>query len=91
MPDDEWMEIVGPPQWIVLSQDRKYHVRENELKAIIQHKIICSYLPCASKSRWESLCHIVRRHEKMIEISSAREGPIIFDLKNNGRFYEVKI
>ena len=91
MPDDEWMEIVGPRGWVVLSQDRKFHVRENELLAVKQHNIRCFYLPCASDDRWVSLCHIVRRHEKMMELAVTIPPPFIYELKGNGRLYKVKI
>jgi hypothetical protein len=91
MPDDKWLAIVGAKGWVVLSQDRKFHVRENEAAAIKQHAVRCFYLPCVSDDRWVSLDHFVRRHTKMQELTRSRAAPFIFELKNNGQFYRVKL
>ncbi len=90
-PDDEWMNVVGPRGWISVSQDRKWHAIEAEAAAIKQHRMRCFYLPCASEHRWVSLCSFVRRHEKMMELASTTPAPFIYEMKGNGRFYEVKI
>jgi hypothetical protein len=91
MPDDEWLAIVGAKNWVVLSQDRKFHVRENEARAIKQHAIRCFYLPCASDDRWISLCHFVKRHAKLQEFAECKAPPFIYELKNNGQLYRVKL
>lgn len=91
MPDDEWLAIVGPRKWVVLTQDRKFHVIDVEVAAIKQHNVRCFYLPCASDDRWVSLCHFVKRHEKMMQIAHTKGGPFIWELKNNGQFYEVSL
>src|SRR5262245_11080780 len=41
MPDDAWISIVCPRKWVVLSQDSKFHLLENETLAIKQHGIRC--------------------------------------------------
>jgi hypothetical protein len=89
MPDDEWMGVVGPRGWVVLSQDRKWHVRENERAAVRQHSLKCFYFPSAN--RWDSLCQIIGRHQKTINLVSNENGPFIFELKSNNRFYRVSI
>lgn len=89
MPDDEWMGIVGPRGWVVLSQDRKWHVRENEREAVRQHSLKCFYFPSAN--RWQSLCQIIGKHEKMMEIVATNDGPFIYELKGNSRFYKVEV
>ncbi len=91
MPDDQWMSVVGPRGWVVISQDRKFHVNKNELQAIKQHNIKCFYFPCASDPLWESLGYFVRRHKKMMDIASSKAAPFIFDLKKNGQFYKVSL
>jgi hypothetical protein len=91
MPDDQWMAVVGPRRWIVLSQDRKYHLLQNELLAIKQHSIRCFYLPCASQIRWDSLCHIVSRHQKIIQLARTTPGPFVYEMKGNRQFYKVKL
>jgi hypothetical protein len=91
MPDDEWMGIVGPRKWIVLSQDRKFHLLENELLAIKQHSIRCFYMPVAGQNRWDSMCHIAWRYNKIQEIARTAAAPFIFEMKANRQFYRVTL
>lgn len=91
MPDDEWMAIVGPKKWVVLSQDRKWHTIEAEAAAIKQHGLRCFYFPCASDDRWVSLSHFVRRQQRMQDLSHKMNPPFIYHLKRNGRFYPVPL
>jgi hypothetical protein len=90
MPDDEWLAIVGAEGWVVLSQDRKFHVRQNEAAAIKQHSVRCFYMPCAQDNRWVSMCHIARRHDKMQLVGSV-PAPFVFEPKSNGQFYRVRL
>ncbi len=89
MPDDEWLEIVGKRGWVVVTQDRKFHMIEAEKMAVIQHKVKCFYLP--SNGRWEALCSIIQKHKKMIELSVTLDAPFIFELKGRNRFYNIKL
>jgi hypothetical protein len=91
MPDDEWLSIVGPRKWVVLSQDRKFHLLENGLLAVKQHSIRCFYLPSVKEDRWTSLCHFVWRNEKMRELARIQPGPFIYEMKGNRQFYKVKL
>ena len=91
MPDDEWMEIVGPKRWVVISQDRKWHTIDIEALAVKQHGLRCFYFPCASDPIWISLGHFVRRFDRMEQLARAGNGPFIYSLKKNGRFYPVPI
>lgn len=91
MEDDDWLNVVGPRKWIVLSQDRKFHLFENERLAIKQHSIRCFYLPSATTNRWVSLCHIVSRYEKIMELARTKQAPFIFEMKNNRQFYPVQL
>ncbi|QKD16811.1 hypothetical protein HGP13_17990 [Mesorhizobium sp. NZP2077] len=61
MQDDDWMAVIGPRRWVVLSQDRKWHKVEIEANAVKQHGLRCFYFPCASENIWTSLGHFVRR------------------------------
>jgi hypothetical protein len=91
MPDDEWLSIVGPRKWVVLSQDRKFHLLENEILAIKQHSIRCFYLPAARENRWTSLCHFIWRHEKMQQLARTQSAPFVYEMKRNRQFYKVKL
>lgn len=91
MPDDKWLEVVGQRNWVVLSQDRKFHLLANELVAVKQHKVRCFYLPCASQDRWHSLCNFIRRYERMMDLAWNQAAPFIYELRGNGRFYSVPL
>jgi hypothetical protein len=90
-PDDVWMNVVGPRKWICLSQDRKWHLNDNELLAVKQHAMKCFYLPSANTDRWITLCHIVSRHEKIMELARENDGPVVFEMKGNRQFYRIKL
>lgn len=91
MPDDEWLGIVGPKRWVVLTQDRHFHTVPIEAAAIKQHGVRCFYLPCASQTRWVSLCSFIRRYEKLIHMATDNAAPFIFELKSTGRFKKIKL
>ncbi|TPM35618.1 hypothetical protein FJ967_19635 [Mesorhizobium sp. B2-3-4] len=62
MPDDEWMEPVGAAQWVVLSQDRKWHEIEVEAQAVRQHGLRCFICPALIDGKhWQALCSATKR------------------------------
>jgi hypothetical protein len=89
MPDDEMFGIVGPRNWVMISQDRKRHLLANETLAVKQHNARCFYLP--SVQRWTTLCHLVSRFEKMRSLAKETKPPFIFEMKTNRQFYKVKL
>jgi len=89
MPDDEWMEIVGPKGWIVLSQDWKFHLREVEIEAVKQHSIKCFYLPGSGATKWDTYCQLIRSHKRLMELADAEVAPFIFDVKRNGHLKRI--
>lgn len=90
-PDDYWLAEVGKKRWVVVSQDRKWHDITTEAAAIRQHAVWCFYFPCASASRWVSLCHFIKRHERMMHLAETVPGPFVFRLAPNGQFYRVEL
>jgi len=89
--DDEWLAQVGAAGWVVISQDRKFHLVDVELAAIKQHKIRCFYLRCASEHRWISLCNLTRAHKRMINLAETHPPPFIYDMRQNGGLYPIKL
>ncbi len=83
------MNVVGPRKWICISQDRKWHLNDSELLAVKQHAMKCFYLP--NIDRWTTLCHFVSRHEKIMSLARANNGPVVFEMKANRQFYPVKL
>ncbi len=89
MGDDEWMAVIGPRDWVVLSQDRKWHVIDAEREAVRQHKLRCIYLP--DGDRWELLCLFTRYHGKIIGAVEGKTGPLIIEVKRNGLIREIAL
>ena len=42
--DDAWLPEVGERGWTVIGHDHSYHLRSNELAALVQYNIGCFYL-----------------------------------------------
>lgn len=87
--DDRWLAIVGQREWIVFSQDRKFHKIELELAAIKQFKIGCFYFPCASEKRWTSVTIFVRRFERFCHLSTSEKRPFIYRIYPDGSMKKV--
>lgn len=89
MPDDVWLEIVANRNWIVLTQDLKFHVLEAERQAINQHSVRCFYLPGANDGMWQTLCTLTRIHRKILELSVSTPAPFIFAFSVSGRYKRI--
>lgn len=85
LPDDAWLEIVGGKNWIVITQDYKFHVIDAEVEAIRQHSVKCFYLPGASSGMWETLCLFTALHKKMISLCHENPTPFIFSFAKTGK------
>lgn len=89
MPDDEWMEIVGEKDWIVLTQDLKFHLIEHEIEAVKQHGIRCFYFPDANVGMWKTLCTFLKAHKRITELASTTPAPFIYRVQLNGAIKPV--
>lgn len=89
MDDDEWMSIIAPRGWVVLSQDRKWHLVDAERAAVKQHGLKCIYMP--SGDRWEILCLFTRFHGKLISLVEDAPAPCILELLRSGAVREVEL
>ncbi len=86
MPDDVWLELVATKNWIVLSQDKKFHRIDAEIEAIKQHGAKCFYIPGANSPMWDTACSFVRLHKQMIELAKVTPAPFIISFSVNGRW-----
>ena len=91
MPDDEWMEIVGKKNWIVLTQDVKFHLIDHEKAAVIQHGVRCFYFPDANDGLWKTLCSFIRVHQKVLDTTQSHGAPFIFRVAKNGAIKPVPL
>ena len=89
MPDDEWLAEVSNRGWVVVSQDRKFHILPNELEAIRSNNGRCFYFPCASEVRWITMRNLIRVEKKLRYICNSVTGPFIYDLRSTGQLSRV--
>lgn len=91
MADDEWMEKVGARNWIVLTQDLKFHLIEHEIEALKQHNIRCFYFPDAQVGMWKTLGVFMKSHERIIQLAHSHKAPFIFKVQSNGAVKPVYV
>ena len=89
MPDDEWLELVGKKDWIVLTQDQKFHLIDNEIEAVKQHSVKCFYFPGASLGLWETFCIFAKYNSRLTKLASQLQAPFIYEVKANGHFKKI--
>lgn len=89
MPDDEWLNLVGPKKWIVLSYDAKWQDEAAAIEAIKQHKVGCFYLYGASSLGFHRMASFVRSYNKIIKIVKAEKRPYIYKIDGNNQFKKI--
>ncbi|KRB73484.1 hypothetical protein ASE07_06425 [Noviherbaspirillum sp. Root189] len=91
--DDQWLEFVGSRDWIVFSQDRKFHKAgyENEMFAIKQFKVGCFYLWGADAQTHEKAQVFLKAYDKILHAIQTTPRPFIYDVTKSGRLVKVPI
>lgn len=89
MPDDEWLDIVGPKGWIVCSHDAKWQNENAPLRAIQQHKVRCFYLWGASSIGFFKMKSLAHNYDKIVKVCQAEKGPFIYRVTPNNRLRKV--
>lgn len=89
MPDDEWLNIVGPKGWIVCSHDAKWQDESAARKAIEQHKIGCFYLWGASSIGFFKLKSLAHNYDKIIKVCQVEKRPFIYRATARNRLVKV--
>ena len=68
--DDKWLPSVGQRGWTVIGHDRKYHLFENELRALKQYKIGCFYLWGGEVNKWEKMRVFAAAYDRIIKAAA---------------------
>lgn len=89
MPDDQWLEIAGKNNWIVLTQDLKFHLIDHEIAAVRQHQVGCFYFPSSNYGIWKTTCAFIRFHQRVLALASEVPRPFIFEFKGTGKLVTV--
>lgn len=89
MNDDDWLAVVGSKGWVVLSQDRRFHIRDAEIEAIRQHNVKCFYLPGADQKAWFLAKRFTRAFDRFVKICETVPAPFVYELLGNGQIRRV--
>jgi len=89
--DDVILRFCGSRNWIVCSQDHKYHLLENEREAIKQANVGVFYIWGANAKKWETFRVLAQVYDKLIEKAQMTPRPFIYKIASNGRFSVVAI
>lgn len=89
LPDDVWLGVVGSKQWIVITQDQKFHKIASEAEAVRQHNVRCFYFPTANDGLWTSLCTFTKNYRQMVSVCERESAPFIYNVRPNGSFKRI--
>lgn len=84
-PDDEWLPMVGDRDWVVISQDYKYHLLPNELTALKQHNVGVFYLWGAEAKKWDIMRLFARAYDKIVATATVTPKPFVYWVRQDGR------
>ncbi|HTE86357.1 MAG TPA: hypothetical protein VK821_16680 [Dehalococcoidia bacterium] len=90
-PDDVWLPQVGAWDWIVLTQDHKFHLLPNELRALKDYNIGCFYLWGAKATKWELMRSFARCYDRLLDRAMNTPRPFIYKVSKDGRLIAVRI
>jgi hypothetical protein len=91
--DDKWLQFVGSRDWIVFSQDRKFHKAgfENEMFALQHFNIGCFYLWGATATAAEKAYVFLKAYNNILEAIKSTPRPFIFDITKSGKLERVDV
>jgi hypothetical protein len=91
--DDQWLEFVGKKNWIVFSQDRKFHTAgyENEMFALKQFNVGCFYLWGADARCADKALAFLKAYDKIVAAIQTTPKPFIYDLAKSGKLTRIDI
>jgi hypothetical protein len=90
-PDDAWLAQVGAWDWIVLTQDYKFHLLPNELRALKEYNIGCFYLWGSTATRWDLMRSFARCYDRLIDRATNTPRPFIYKVSKAGTLTVVKL
>ena len=91
--DDVWLSYVGAKNWIVFTQDEKFHKAgyENELSAIKQFNIGCFYMWGACALPCEKAHVLFKAKNDVIKAIETTPRPFIYKITKQGKLVAIKI
>ncbi len=90
--DDKWFAQIAAMGWTtIISQDYRFHTKDNERFALRQHKLGCFYLWGASETKWEILRCFARAYDNIVEAAATTPRPFIYRVIRSGNLRQVVI
>ena len=89
--DDVILRFCGARNWVVVSQDYKYHLLDNERDAIKDASVGVFYVWGASATKWETFRLLSQVFPRLLVLARDTPKPFIYRIASNGRFSVVAI
>jgi hypothetical protein len=89
--DDVLLRFCGERNWVVVSQDYRYHLEANVREAIKQHRVGVFYIWGANATKWDTFRVLAHAFPKLVTLTKTTDRPFIFKIAANARFYPVDI
>jgi hypothetical protein len=90
-PDATWLGIAGEQRWIVLMRDQRVRHRELEIQALNAARVGAFVLTAGQATARDTAAVIVRRLQKLVNISKSERRPFLYTLSIAGALSRVKI
>ena len=88
--DDVWLAHVGPMNWVVITHDKKFASRQNELQALIDANVRCFVLPAAEEDKWTKARAFAVAWEHIVAVYNSETSPYVWRLTSlKGRWIRV--
>ena len=87
--DDAWLPEVGERGWTVIGHDHSYHLRSNELAALVQYDIGCFYLWGSEATRWDKMRCFARAYDRVVAADADTPKPFIYRVTRTGQLRSV--
>ena len=84
--DDDWLELCGHQNWIVIAHDLGFRRRSVEMEAIIQYKVGCFILGASQEKNWEKVRLLARTWDSIEERCRTQSLPFMFQINADGTF-----
>lgn len=90
--DEIWLARAGQERWIVVTRDRKLRKRQNEVAAILEHRVF-AVIVAAHGATGQDVAEQLRKYaNRIVELASTVRPPAIFTLtrRNGPQRYDIR-
>ena len=78
--DEDWLQHVGALNWVVVTHDKKFASRPNELQALVDANVRCFVLPGAEEDKWTKVRAFAEAWEHINAVCTSEIPPYVWRL-----------